>query len=74
MSSALNYDRAKRRARGGQADPELWLPSRRSLRGWRVDYPVIFPVTVTRMATPKQADSKVLSKVLYLDEGQETAP
>ena len=49
MSSGLDYAKAKRNSRRGQQDPELYVPSRISLRGWRTEYPEEFPVTISQI-------------------------
>lgn len=67
--SGLDYSKARNRARLGASHPSGKY-YRRPHRGWRTEYPQDFPVVVTRMATPKQTDSKMLSN---LDQGQETA-
>ena len=51
MSSGLDYDRAKRRSAGRHGEPLSDAPYRSPavLRGWRTEYPEVFPVTVTRI-------------------------
>jgi hypothetical protein len=50
VTGRVDHAKARRLARVGTASDPDRMPTNRSLRGWRTEYPETFPVTVTQLA------------------------